>query len=367
MEKYSIYGFEDYKVFDFNNFFNLTSFTSWSIHGYKLNHHALIDNGEYNIKYNVYKDLDVPIRDNKELLDTAKNVYVHPCVEMARSMLSKKYKKCLNPWLADVVVIPDYQNPPNMPQVTNYAVFINEDDKTVFITDGIHKDDTALIEKLQEGKKIRDILTPSQVSDIVANCPANLCYYNGVYRRDSLLDSEFEFYGPIVMFNDSDLYIRDYITKEIPESKVVYESSIFRTLNDETNTITYDNLFSIYEMLMSNDKDAIGSALKALAAMDYINYPISVKYVLVSSSDNWWYNKATNTTNVKYMFKTLTGNSPRGGIRFNDTTIDKKDFELLDNISKAINKNENNRISFLRSALFTYEDEDYNIYPRIKK
>ena len=59
--------------------------------------------------------------DHKELLETAKTVYVHPSCKVSRTLLSQKYKKTLNPWTADVIVVPQ-------PNKNNFYV----DDTAVF-------------------------------------------------------------------------------------------------------------------------------------------------------------------------------------------------------------------------------------------
>jgi hypothetical protein len=60
-------------------------------------------------------------------------------------------------------------------------------------------------------------------------------------------------------------------------------------------------------MLLSSDTDTVGTGLKALATLDWMHYPESVKYIVERNICRFLCNKAAHSANVKYMFSTLKG------------------------------------------------------------
>lgn len=325
--KYSyIHGFEHYKIVDMWSWmFNPANQSVWLAYNYLCNGRYLINkdfpvvcHNEENpgCYYNTVHFTPSLYTDNKELLEKAKKVYVHPSCTLSRSMLAEKYKKSLDPWTADVVVVPkpDYAGL----SLDDFALFINDSAKMIVrvrIDDEFNK----LNIIFKEGEKVGDYMNGKT-------------YERGtVYDINDLLNAEFFYQGGLLNIPNSHKHIMDILTYSIPRNKTVYETSIQESLGNETNQLDFDSLISIKDMLESSDEDTVAAGLKSLSMMDWVHYPNSVKYVLRNArSRQWRYNKATDSTSVKYMLRTISGMHSKsrwpGDFDYN---IFNEDFELL--------------------------------------
>lgn len=310
-----LYGFEDYKTLMTNQYV-LEQCAHSSIHTDYDENAIGFFGSTLNNKYDAYNmDFEKPLyEDHKELLKDAKKLYIHPSCSIPRSLVSVKFQKCLNPWLADAVILPKYNKGSVSPK--RAAVFINDDAKIIVII-YVWRDDKydLFFKKLSEDTKFENIL---------GNTP-------DYYECDShdVLNAEFTYYGEIISMNPKN-FILDILTNNIPLSKTVCEDSLQSALSSEDNKITLETLVSIKEMLDSSDNDTFSVALKTLATLDYTHYSNSVKFILKNLYTYQWYNSAANSTSVKFMMKQLSGttNKRRWPGNYSDT-IYPQDLELL--------------------------------------
>lgn len=356
--KYTLYGFEDYNVeivsssLLTNKISNIYDFMSWASEGIRVP----VKNEMLNASGHLDSNL---VRDNKEILSTAKSLYVHPSCKLSRSLVNQKYKKALNPWFADGVVIPDptengYDNSMEGAVIRDSAIFVNEDKKLVVLIEGIYWDKVA--------DKLNNVPIGTRLSSLL-----NIHMTIDSEGIQNIIDSELEYKGPLVRLTNSNKYIIDIITDSLPKDKIVFEQSVMATLGNEENTPTEESLMSIYEMLISSDEDTVGSAIKALSMMDYIHYPNSVRLVFQKAdrqSRDWRYNPATDTTAAKYMFNCILNGTARGRIKFKSGHITQGDWDLFLSLMKRFYKQEE-LLSWLGDYPFIYADDNMSLHPRI--
>jgi hypothetical protein len=106
----------------------------------------------------VYFNPEIAVN-HKELLNTAKKVFTHSSCKLSRSMLGEKYKKSLNPFLSDAIVIPkpDYSGL----SLKKYALFINENAKMLVMVQVNEPQAHTHIKDVCEGTKFKDVITCS--------------------------------------------------------------------------------------------------------------------------------------------------------------------------------------------------------------
>lgn len=319
-----LYSFEDYKILYLGNDDFLFGYYS-PILPYSYDKSAVtfltVDNS---LTATVIDDCGVVFRpclyeNHPDLLDTAKKVYVHPSCKLSRSMMAEKYGKCINPWVADAVVVP---TPPDRSVVMKYMVlFCNDAAKLIVMVNIKDELNKALASIFQIGKTYETLCK---------SIPT--CIHSDDYKFDDLLKSEFFFSGKVLIIPNNQSYILDALTRNLPISKTVFEESVQRSLSTEDNQLSLEALINIHDMLNSSDANTVGAGLKALSMMDYIHYPNSVRYIIKHLNNiNYRYNKAANSTSVKFMFKQLC---PETAIRRYwpgdyDSTIYEKDYDLF--------------------------------------
>lgn len=337
-----IYGFEDYGIVNvYSNIFK----QSWD---FTVPNYCLKDCGNYIIT----KDLPVKIsitsksywsdlvfepdicKNHPELLNTATKVYTHPSCKLSRTMVAEKYKKSLNPYLSDAVVVPkpDYFNL----RLKTSAVFINEKSK-ILVKISLdrdaddYKDTINKLEGVQEGELLRNLIS----------CGVKPSWgdYHQVTVAD-VLDAEFMYCGDILYIPNTYSYIMDILTNSIPTDKIVFEESVQESLGTTANKFDFDSLTSIKDMLESSDSNTVTAGLKSLSMMDWMHYSNSVKYILSSVyNSNWRYNNAVNSTSVKYMLKTLSGSCNRRRWPGNfSSSIYNEDYELFKTLKMHYDK-----------------------------
>ena len=299
--------------------------------------------------------------DHKELLNTAKKVYTHQSCKLSRSMMAEKYKKSLNPFLSDAIIIPKPEY--GEFSLRKYALFINDAAKMIVMihvdTDEAHNH----IKDVTEGAKFRDIIT----------CNPNDTY--GTYKPYTIadmLEAEFFYYGEVLYVPNSQAWAMDVLTHSIPADKIVFEESVQESLSSETNQLDFDSLCSIMDMLNSSDEDTVSAGLKSLSMMDWMHYSQSIKFILNNTNNkyNWIYNKACNSTSVKYMIKTIAGNAARKRTWWPgdfDEEIYEKDFELFKQLKCHYHHIDPNEIMrSIRNINFMHVNSDGIMVPNYK-
>lgn len=329
-----IYGFEDYGIVALND--NCLT-NNW---GFFLPYNYLTFTGNYIINKNLpirvyntthpihswvnYVNFEPELAtDHKELLNTAKKVFVHSSCALSRSMMAEKYKKSLNPYLSDAIVIPK----PDYGEFGLYkvALFINNQAK--------------LIVKVEVGNdepynKVKDAPEGTKFQALISSMPDDSYGNHKSYNTNDMLEAELFYCGEVLYVPNSQSWAMDVLTHIIPADKIVFEESVQNSLGNETNQLDFDSLCSIMDMLNSSDEDTVSAGLKSLSMMDWMHYPQSIKFILSNTENKyrWIYNKAANSTSVKYMIKTIAGKSAyrrswwSGGY---DNEIYEEDFELF--------------------------------------
>lgn len=348
----TLYGFEDYKCFVLNSQLLYANYISKY---YLYNWNAYNGHILYPVKGDSIPTSD--IEEHKDLLAAAKTIYIHPACNVSKTLVSQKYKKVLNPWLADIVMIPN---------ITKYTyvyydychVFINAESKNVFLFLDSTKDNAETISHFPQGTKLIDVMkSPGSLYGQTSDS----------FSVASLISSELDYTGRLIDLRGKEREVIDILEGTLPKSKFVFEDTVMHSLSNEDNKPTFENLLSILEMLNSTDDDTNASAIRALAAMDFINYPNSVATILVHSNKNQWkYNKATNSTAAKYMFHVLFNNTARGYFTYTNKFISQEDYELTHKLLRHFYNNEDTVLDFLRTVPFTYEDETFDVHPRLR-
>lgn len=353
--------------------YNLEGYNTFVMHTYLLNvqapdYYDLSACGYYdtlflpvrNIPADAYNRVEWDkVFESKSPTDKDKTVYIHPSCKASRSFITQKYKKSLNPWFADKVVIPDLDDNNRVCLEKNVAIFINDKSNNIFLFIPGKPENIERFRALPVNAPVRSLFNAQQISCI-----------EQIERPDfstkDFLDAKLDYYGGVLQANKKQHYLLDIVAGVLPKDKLVFEKDIVVTLGNADNAPTFESLISIRDMLNSSDDEVVGSAIKALASMDYMNYPNSVKYVL-DKSCNWRWNKACNTTAAKYMFKQLLGGHPRRTIWFRDTFISEKDYNLFEQLVKEFEQSDKDVLQFLKWCDFTYEDENFGVHPRLVK
>lgn len=345
-----VYGFEDHTMYVVG---------SWFLKGEEASVGSCYgSNRVYYPLYNKEQD-NFNIIDHKELLDTAEKVYVHPSCKLSRTMLSAKYKKSLNPWLSDVVVVPDTNK---ILSKEPMMLFVNEDKKIMVLIFMPYSDAETIsaASKIKPGTTLRDL----------GNLHLSISYRDVKYSLDDYYDCALLYYGDFYTFYGEDMYMLDVLTSMIPQNKTVFESSIQKTLGSDENKLTCDNLISISEMLDSTDENTVSAGLKALSMMDWMHYPESIKVMLQSISYyKWYYNKTRSSTSVKYMLNQIFDSvrSAKYGGGFSKK-IYEDDFSLFkDFVSWKYKYDESQLNDYLRYLPFMKLCSDGVLRPNLRK
>lgn len=350
-----IYGFENYRVTTLSEYALYQSERGWYL---PANYWFSSDIAFLNKGLAV--DVDSPkfkngIISHKELLQKASTVYVHPSCTFSRALLSTKYKKCLNPWIADAVVIPNMKKQHDY-DTNDVIVFINESVETIIVIFNYDINTQNAMKATPLGTKLASLVTKK---------PLVSGWNSPVLTEATLLDSELLFVGTLLRCSPKSI-IQDIVTGQLPLDKTVYEQDVQNTLGSEDNKITFEALVSIENMLSSNDDSVVEAAYKSLSMMDWMHYPNSVRYILNNIPGQ--YNKVWGATSVKFMFRTLSGSKRSGYAGGYDKFIYKKDYELFKQLKcKFENVEESNVCKALKYCNFMIELADGKIIPNIKE
>lgn len=299
-----VYGFEDYSIISMD-LRALFEYDAFYYHHFTPKTIILPTN-----------DLDISVSSNygsisfspsicenhKELLNTAEKLYIHPSCKLSRSLVAEKYKKSLNPWAADAVVIPKFSS--SSLRLTDVTMFISEEKKTIIYMEHNYYEDAYTINNYERGTLFKDIrLDNSPIEDYIAN-------------------SELLYTGEVLIIPEKATYILDALMHSFPGNKTVFEDSVQESLSTEDNKITLEILLNIKDMLESTDENTVSAGLKALSMLDYMHYPKSINYMLDLTKDRYRWNKTMHSTSVKFMFKQLLKCS-------SERSIYPQDFELI--------------------------------------
>ena len=342
--KTHIYGFEDYNIVSLYDGCMRQPYDFRIPYWFENNPGSYIINKDLPVRiYNTFDSshwwtevqFDPAICENhKELLSTAKKLYVHQNCKLSRSLLAEKYKKSLNPWLSDAVVVPEYEA--NEFDLYTRALFIHEQDKMII---SVRLDDEELI------KNAKNWSLGSEFRNFILGKPDT--YYNQE-KIDSvhLLEAKLFYVGEVLFVPNAYSYVADILTNNLPVDKIVFEKSVQESLSCDTNQLDFDSLTSIKDMLDSSDENTVAAGLKSLSMMDWMHYPNSIKYILgYCDSWRWKYNKAADSTSVKYMLKTISRNCTRrhwpGSM---DHEIYEQDYELFKKLTMHYEKIEQDKL-----------------------
>lgn len=365
MGKRRIKGFEDYdfqyvsdSVFKNNlSEWCMSCYFPWDCHKLWLDIPEVLNNYPGD---NVYAD-DI-IEEREDLLGTAKTVHILPSCKIPRNLVTAKYKKVLNPWMADMIIAP--HDSIRKGYYTN-IVFFSEIMKTIFV---VYTNFTEILDRFkgaEKGKKFKDFLAISEDNWI------NLLNSNSSSKVElwkAIFDSEFEFIGNAAHVEPSNEWIIDVIEGTLPKDKIVFEKTALAYLGNNDNQPTVENLLNIREMLNSKDEATNSVGLKALAMLDYIHYPNSVQLILQyanSSYGQWKYCQASNASSVKFMFKQLFGGTARHYYLYRNDIISQEDYDLFTQLLKAVTEDNNEYARTLANMSFMYMDGSMSIHPRI--
>jgi hypothetical protein len=329
-----IHGFEDYNIVVLRDSCFIPN--SWGFHvpyNYDNSTGAYIINKDLPVK--AYNDINLTyswintvrftpelVTNHKELLTSAKKVFTHPSCKLSRSMMAEKYKKSLNPYLSDAIIIPKPEY--GKFSLKKVALFVNEQSKIIVKVQIKEDNADSLIQNAKEGDRF----------GYWATCNPDDIYPNKPFKVVDILNAEFFYYGELLYIPNSHSWAMDVLTHQIPVDKIVFEESVQESLGNETNQLDFDSLCSIKDMLESSDENTVSAGLKSLSMMDWMHYTQSIKFILnnVSNKSNWIYNKACSSTSVKYMMKTIAGDYVGRRSRWPgdfDDKIYEEDFELF--------------------------------------
>ena len=298
--------------------------------------------------------------DNNGLIPNAKTLYIHPSCKLSRNLVFQKYKKTLNPWLADAVVIPELDLRDSH-TFNEMAAFISERAQIIFLIDASSyyypNNNIDFSKEEYIGKPLRQFLKVS--SGDFCNIKDSLSY-----NVEDMLDAELMYYGKAYAIN-SNSALNDLIQNNIPKNRIVNEEAIMKSLGCEENKLSVEFLTSISEMLNSSDNDTVCSALKALSTMDYVHYPNSVILVLKESWYNYNYKKVLNSTAVKYMMTHLVGQRRRYMPVLKGKYITQQDYDVFKGLVHSMKIKS---VDYLleHECPFIYQDANLEYQPRIK-
>ena len=367
-----IHGFEDYNIVALGDSCFYATWGFYLPYCFDNSTGAYIINKDLPVK--VYNDINPTyswintvrftpelVTNHKELLTSAKKVFTHPSCKLSRSMMAEKYKKSLNPYLSDAIIIPKPEY--GEFNLCKQALFINESAKLIVMVHIDNDDSHKRIKDACEGDKFQALMTCNPDDNYGSRKP---------YTIKDLVNSEFFYYGEVLYVPNSMSWAMDVLTHSIPAEKIVFEESVQESLSSETNQLDFDSLCSIMDMLNSSDKDTVSAGLKSLSMMDWMHYPQSIKFILnnTDSKYNWIYNKACNSTSVKYMIKTIAGKSARKRTWWPgdyDEEIYEKDFELFKQLKCHYHHIEPNEVmNSIRSINFMCVIADGIMVPNYK-
>ena len=372
--KSTLYGFEDYKIWSLHgNFVNVIYPSAWLWYEYSSDKYIIVNDTSIICRdKNYYRKLNENIvKDHKDLIDTAKTVYIHKCCNISRTLVSSRFKKTLDPWTADIVVIPKSKDLRS--NCYSAVLFIDENTKSIIMYNNGYwpeehplNDTEKALWNMSENMKLRYMFPENMTLDIQSRgtTPSQ-------EECESLKDSVLLYKGLLYNIAPKEEYLIDICTNSLPKDKIVFEDTLQSALGTEENKITFESLISIYEMLNSKDADAINAGLKSLAMMDYARYTNSIIYMLKQTNGNYRWCKASNSKAVKFMLNTLCGENrtyKRSMYLQESTSISQEDYELYKQIVDYFNKDVDRTVfDLIRFTNFMTINSEGMLVPRLKE
>lgn len=370
----TLYGFEDYKLWSLHgNFVNVTYPSAWLWYEYSSNKYITVNDTSIICRdKNYYRKLNENIvKDHKDLIDTAKTVYVHKCCNISRTLVSSRFKKTLDPWTADIVVIPKSKD--LCSNYYNAVLLIDENTKSIIMynigywpNESPLNDTEKALWSMSENMKLRYMLPEDITLDIHSRgttLSQEAC--------ESLKDSVLLYKGLLYNIVPKEEYLIDICTNSLPKDKIVFEDTLQSALGNEDNKITFESLISIYEMLNSKDADAVNAGLKSLAMMDYAHYTNSIIYMLHQTNGSYRWCKASNSKAVKFMLNTLCGENrtyKRSMYLKESMSIFQEDYELYKQMVDYFNKDVDRTVfDLIRFTNFMTINSEGMLVPRLKE
>lgn len=336
-------GFEDYRVQFMSDrvFYDrcLRSLWSYNKGGYDCKQSIVLYDQSVLVYPKNQIHLEWPETGN---LDTAKKVYIHPNCTLSKQLVYTKYKRVLDPWKADVVVVPG-ANKFNGFYSYNTLLAVNECKKTVILCDvASFNANPETARNVSNANLLGEVISSSFIDNFIeSNRPEELPNDIEDYRTacDAIIVGIYK----MVSYRPEDTWLKELRDNKFPKNKIVYESSVMKFLSSEENKINFDILVNIQDMLLSKDEAVQSTGIKSLAMLDWANYPASVRYILQKGFDNSRYlrfNPMWHTTAVKFMKNSLSNMYSRYR-PFSVTqqmTITKEDWNVLQELLKKNNE-----------------------------
>lgn len=292
-QRYLNYSHDPFTVFAKGNLSDYCK--SWSGFGRTLSHYTLF-------------------KENPDVLKTAKKVFIHPNCSIPRGFIH--FKKTLNPWMADAVIIPTMVRRDfaviNIKLQPLTVIFIDEENSIILVYN-----------TLSCNTEFNDNL-----KDKLPQCMNKQVTVNITY--DKKIHPSLSYFGPSIELLDSQQFVIPLINKEYPMNKIVQEDSLLPYNSSEDNKMTIDVYYNIMDMIKSSDQNIQIVGMKALSNMDYYTYSNTIIALLIQTKSSWWRNeKAKNNSSVRFMLRYLNF-TKSGNTCF--SRISHKDFELMNSL-----------------------------------
>lgn len=344
-EKRTLYGYEDYEVFDMSTYNivinNETRGQSGSNNYYRLCIEPhLLKNYKSEFDVNALEVMEHP-----KLLDNARKIYIHPSSTISRDMVRRKFATSINAVGADAIVIPK----PNKEALSVHteAIFVNDSAMKVYMFRFDVLENRYYYHDVWEAKRMKTFynevkgLPPGIRFSEIAQISSVIDYTDeDKPGMKDLADAELVSVGPVLYAMEKAKYIIDLITYVLPKDRIVYEDTLLKALGDESNEPTIDSLTSIYDMMKSTDPAIRELGMKTLATMDYIHYPVCVNAIL--DNTDWRRDTRFNSTAVKFMLASLNVNPRYYKYRRTKSkcpySIAEKDWNLYQELIKHIDR-----------------------------
>ena len=351
---YLFYGYEGYRLLRFVYYMFNTNYSSgMQYYGQDRSNHVIYPLDPELL--NEYDKFTLDIEEHPELLDTAKKLYIYPTCGISRDAVSKKYKRCLDPLKADVVVLPD--NIVSKVDICGCAVaFINDEAEEIYWC-SLNKHGLPTNTSYQVYDRVRQAPGGTRLRDLMPISVRPNLNYNEA-------EAKLTYFGPVADFDKKTMHIFDYLTYAFPREKVVFQDTVMKTLGDETNVPTFENMISIVDMLKSSDESVQELGLKTLAALDFMHYPQA--FITILAQCNYYIrgNKALHSSAVKYMLKALNY-SLNSWQTYTSKFISRKDYELTKALVKKLNDYDEEMWESNCDYLpFMFKNEDLKAIPR---
>lgn len=291
-----------------------------------------------------------------ELLTNDAVVYIHPSCKVMKSYVKQKFKLSNDPFKADVAVIP-YEYPSYTVELSKHLIFRSMDGRTLYAIpyhsnhyDGFKND-------------IMDDIIKAEPGTLMKNISSN----KGFEIHEELAFLEYVGIQSMAFLPKRESFAIDILQGSLPMDKIVTESQLTPMISTESNQITPDVLANIHSMMKSTDHDTRALALKTLATLNYMKYPVSTLWSFTADIDrSVIYNTLSEASaNVKFMAKSIDPYilTLKDHVRQPDC-ISEEDYQMLISFIEKFN---DNPFECIRCMPFTAAEKDGKLKPKLKK